>query len=238
MATRAAILVACAFLFGGCFGTSNDRAATTKPTVTPEFLRAAEQAARDAVLLLEDAPAGWKSEPDEPPTPAEKRPKLSPACTFGDASEQALPGHVVFLNGEALFASDRRGPEINSEVNVFGDEETARQTFEQFSRFWQDCRGELVGAFKTQVANDPQGETVDDYGISDLDLSAGHANAFGVRVSGKLSSSSLVVDFVTIRRGRILSTLAVGAARFYDDEREKYLKILEQRAERADSSLP
>jgi len=45
------------------------------------------------------------------------------------------------------------------------------------------------------------------------------------------------VDFVTVREGSILATLAVGGERSYEEERAEFLELLSERAADANAQL-
>jgi hypothetical protein len=235
--TAGIVFMMAGFAISACGGSSKT-VARNDPTPSADFLAAAEEAARNTVLLLEHAPSGWTAEPDDPAGDEEDDVPVSPECQYFNEIDEGFPRQSVFLNGDALTPQDAPGPEINSEASIFADEDVAREAFARYTDFFERCKDDYVSAVKTQAAAAPGFGRLDDYMLAELDVPGAADEVFGMRLSATFDAGDVVVDFVTVRQGRILATLAVGGDSAFDDDRRKYLEILSDRAAAANEALP
>lgn len=230
--TVAALLLVATVASVACRSNSGDK---TTSTPTSEFTSAAEEAARETVLALSDAPAGWTSEPDEPADDMEEQFDVTAECAYINEITEGFPGQTAFANGEALIPPST-GPEINSEASVFHEVDAAKGALDDYRSFHQDCRDEYLGVVETQAA---EGGSFNNVEITDLDLQSTGDDAFGIRLDASAGDGGgVVIDFVTVRHGRVLATLIVGGSQPYDDQRTAFLEVLDDRAAAANEGLP
>jgi hypothetical protein len=186
------------------------------------------------VLVLDDAPIGWRSEPDEPADPDEENPLAGTDCDLPVDADGNPLGTIASYTGEAL-QSPILGVEINSSASVFTSANVAKQTFERFRTLFSRCAEKLEDVGKTQAAKD--GEAYDSLEIEDLPLERIGDDSFAVRYEGRFAGRNLVVDFVWIRDGYLMAVMATGGAQAWDDERTRFLGILSDRVAAADDML-
>jgi hypothetical protein len=214
--------------FAGC---SNEKNGLTEE----EFLFAAQAAANASLLEIDDVPAdGWRSEPDEPADPGDDRESgLTGECAELEENEDldGWPGQTAFANGDALIGPTH---EINTDASVFRDEDDAVRVVRRYFELFERCRDEILIFARSDPEMGPD-DTLDFSLIEGPDLGdETHVTRLEITADG----SRLVVDFLTIRQGRIIVSFIWGGGFSEDTDRNIYASIYADKVRAVEEALP
>jgi protein-disulfide isomerase len=205
-----------------------------------------EDAARSALLILDDFPSGWTS---SPPSEDEYDLDLSGECEI--LAQDELPGAVASAESDEFAGPDKQ--QVQSEVSVLRSDDSAQETLRLHDGAMSRCHGELettlqavwrevIGDWVEEAGGDPDdlgNVTVDVGGLSFPRL-GGSSSAYRFTVDAQASFQSLhlVIDWVLIRQGSMLGVISyysVGEADM--DQEESLARIVADRLERANVGL-
>jgi hypothetical protein len=144
--------------------TESTTGATTTPTEAPlsaEFIAAAQEAATNSLLTLEDYPAGWTQTPRDPDDPDLG---LTGECAV--IEDDALPGEVAHAISDDFDGPDDQ--EVSTGSSVFAESGKAAQAFADYADTLDACRGRFSEAYKTAIQKEFDTQGVAPESISDL----------------------------------------------------------------------
>jgi hypothetical protein len=197
-----------------------------------EFLVAARAAANASVLRIEDVPPTFRWEADEPADQNDSTDgKLTGECAAfeEEEDEDGYPGHTAFADGGALIGPTH---EVNSEASVYRDEDDAERAFLEHFALLETCREQIVSVFLSALGPDAR------YEITFIETVAPGHEARGIRAEATIDGRTAIVDFLTIRQGRILISFIWGGRTTSDADRDTYAAIQAEKARIADEALP
>lgn len=247
----AGIITILATLGAACGGGGSDEeetpspspspSATPRETVSPaEFEAAATDLAKGAVLLLDDMPSGWTSDP-----------------ASEEGEDLALSEDCNVLNGDIpavayATSEDFTGPyaqSAGSEVYVFDTETAAEESLDMFNQAMARCRGELTVAVEQLFREGYQEAGGDPATLTDLTVSVpalsfakvGDAsNAYRMELAGTAEEQAFVyaLDFVFIRSGRVVGTFYYNSDYPDVEEEERIARTFANKMTSTDLNLP
>jgi hypothetical protein len=238
--TLAVAIALGACLLAACGGGSE----SANPSPTPDFTAAAEAAAPQAVLMVEDFPQFWTIAVGEGPA---GRVDLEPDCDIFDATV-TFPDAVVTERGEGFQGPDER--RAGSAVAIFETDARAEDALDAVEATAERCRPALLAAMEEAAREEANARGFDlgifadvDTDIDDHDFaSLGDATlAYRAYVSiGVIGiTAEFTLDVVLIQEGKTVGALLYSNFGELDEEEE--LEIAETFAGKlsaADAALP
>ena len=120
---------------------------------------------------------------------------------------------------------------------MFASPDDAADAIAKQSAFFRECHDDYVVAIQTQAASGDGLGSLDTVEVTDLGIEDVGDGVFSLRIAAAANGQQFIVDFVTVREGSILATLAVGGERSYEEERGEFLELLSKRAADANAEL-
>ena len=221
-----AALVACVLLAAASAACSDDSGLSDE-----EFAEAAQTAANASVLVLEDMPAGWRAEPDEIEDPADSDSGLTDDCVAFEQNEDGWPGRAAYSESLALLGPTH---EINNSASVFRDADDAESMLTSYFDLFEECRQQLIDV----TLADPAFADGDTYNLTQIEgIDFGEFSG-GLRVELTNNGEPVVVDFIHVQQGRIITTLIYGGRAANDADRDTHVARQVEKARLADAELP
>ena len=231
-------------LAGCCLAACGGDDDSTGSTPTPDFRAAAEAAAPDAVLALEDMPRFWtEATGDSPAT----RVELDPECDIFDPTV-TFPEAVVTEQGDGFQGPDER--RAGSGVAIFETEAQAQDSLDTVDETAERCRPDLLEAIDT-AAREEASERGFDLGIfadvnvdiDDHDIEAVGDQTLAYRAHVEIGvigiSAEYTLDVILVQEGRLVGVLLY--SNFGDLDPVEELEIAETMTAKlaaTDASLP
>jgi hypothetical protein len=245
------LAIAAIAVFGAACGSSKASptptpTATSVPTPAPVsdavYKAAAEKAAADSILTLNDFPVGWTSALDNSTDSSSGAgANVSPECQrlFNQADDQV---EIARADTDKFSSGDNTNTEVTSDASVYrtrslaeSDEKTGLDTFAR-------CGDTLAILFKQGVIQggaDEQDVSVQYQALrvpTVGDTSNGFRIAFSFQLQGMSFTGSW--DIVEVRKGRIIAS--VSYTHFGDGAgmRDQLVQLVADRMTKADAALP
>lgn len=249
----AGLLLLSAIGFAACG--DDGGAPTSTPTATPgepsdEFIEAAEDAAGDSVLTIDDFPPGWTATPTEDGEEDEAL-ALGPECEalVGDLEES--PGGVASANSDEFTGPNDE--EVSSGAAVFVSEDAAQDAVDAINEAVDGCREDfedaLLEVFRATLEEDP---SIDDETLESIEVSVSFqdlsiadlgdsTSAYRLNITVEAGSEMIepVGDIVLLRVGRMAGGLFYFTIEESDiDEETALARTIVSRMQAANRVLP
>lgn len=221
-------------------------AAGSAPTETsPEFTAAAQEAAKSAVLTLDDFPPGWTGAP--PDKSDNSNLGVSDECSALEL--ETFPGQVAEAESNEFTGPDEQ--EVSSAISVFPTDDAAQGAVDAFNDAFDQCRKELEDALTRLIKEGAEEEAQLPEEV-ELDLQVNVENlsferfgdatvAYRIPVKASFIGITLefTIDLVFMREGKVAGGLFYFALGEVDtDEEAQLAETVADKLEQANASLP
>jgi hypothetical protein len=221
---------------GGLCGSGDSK--TSTPLSDGEFLFAAQAAANQSLLTLDDLPSGWGAErPDDLTFRAEY---FSAGCAIL-AEDNWLPGVTDAETDDFT----NRARTIASDATVYRNNSGADDAIAEFEAVWSRCNGELAPAIERSLteAIAEQGGTLEQLEVSVEEFDPGDAGKMAFRVTMAFSVAgtpyTFITDNVLVREGKLIGGVTYQTDEAgHESQRDALVEIVADRMAEADSILP
>lgn len=232
------LLVACCL--AGCGGAGDD----DDPTPTPDFRGAAEAAAPEAVLMLDDMPPFWTAAAGDGPS---GRVELDADCDIFDATV-AFPDAVVTERGDVFQGPDER--RAGSAVAIYETATAAEDALDTVEDTADRCRSDLLEAIDAaaRAEADERGFQLGIFADVDVDISNDDFDQIGDRTLAYRAhveigvvgiSAEFTLDVILVQEGRTVGVLLYSNFGELDgDEEREIAETMVAKLAAADASLP
>lgn len=234
------LLIAAAALLAACGGGGD----STTPTPTIDFEAAAEQAAAEALMTIDDLPQFWS-----PGTADDENVELElpPDCDVFDP-DVGFPGAAAIDQSPIFIGSGET--QASFLTAVFREEATAEDAIEGQDDLVDRCFDIFLEAIE-QAARDEAADRGFELGplaAVDVDLQETDFVQLGDQTQARRASVSITVTFIStdfdvdiivVRSGRVAGVMTYSNFQFIDeDEEEEIARTMLAKLEAADASLP
>lgn len=252
--SRLAPAAALALAIIACSGGSDEAPATSPASITPSpspvppevYAAAAQQAAPNALLRVEDLGADWSVAPPDEDGDADFDPQLEGECAQLN-QEVTLAGEIATADSEDFAGPGDR--EISSSSSVFADPDTAEAGMDLFASFVNDCSDQLEDGFRRILVDSLEEEdpfvSIDNLEIDATPLFVGlfgdHAEGWRIKIRALINGQAFeyTIDQAVIRSGAVVASATftfVGPADIpFEDQ---ISAVLTNKAAAADATLP
>lgn len=216
-------------------------------TPSSDEIAAAQTAADASLLKIEDFPSDWTFEPNPSEEGAEDDSyyRLTGECGILDDPDHKFPGELANADSGSFMGPADQSAEVF--VEVFDSTDSAEDAYDDVTRLYQECRGQMEEGFAEAMtsgigAGTPMPQVDINVGIRDFSIANDAPESSAMRASFEMTAFGRTVsgtmDMVALRVGGIVGQSIYFTLGELDvAKEEEIINAFVERMNEADDSL-